>query len=199
LAAETSKRELHPAEHRAYRELFAASRQLVRRWGRLSNALAGTPAAETLARGRDRVEGLLTALASHTAVYDLHGGPLVLNLGDRIADIRAVVTDRSVDTGMVMRFAVLDVEHVATLLGHLGALAKARGDDEAASFCSGWEASIRPEVDATRAAAIALGDTPDVAAAPLDASLLGRAAHGAGWVAGWVGEAVDRVSAKRGR
>jgi hypothetical protein len=197
--AEDSNRELHPAEHRAYRELYASSRQLVRRWGRLMGALAGTPSAAALERGRDRVEGLLTALGSHTAVYQLHGEPMALGVGARLADVRAAVTDRSVDTGMVMRFAVLDIEHVATLLGHLGELAKARGDDEAASFCSGWESSIRPEVDATRAAAVLLGASPDLAAGPLDSSPLGRAAHGAGWVAGWVGETVDRLNAQRKR
>ena len=97
-----------------------------------------------------------------------------------------------------MRIAVLDIEHVATLLGQLGALAAARGDHELASFCHDWEASIRPEVEAVREAAVSLGDSPERAAAPLDSSLLGRAAHGAFWMLGAVGEAVDNVTGRRG-
>jgi len=53
---------------------------------------------------------------------------------------------------------------------------------------------MRPEVKAVRKAAIGLGADPDRAAAPLDASLLGRAAHGVGWVMGSFGEAFDRAA-----
>ena len=100
---------------------------------------------------------------------------------------------------MVLRLAVLDVEHVATLLEHLEALARVRSDRRLAGFCAGWQSSIRPEVEAVRATAVTLGDDPERAAAPLDESLLGRAAHGVGWVAGTIGEAVDRVIGSRRR
>lgn len=150
-----------------------------------------------LERGHDRIEGLLSALAPRTAAYGLHAGPAALGLGARIADLRSTLSDRSVDTGMVMRLAVLDIEHVATLLGQLRSLASAREDHALAAFCREWEASIRSEVETTRMAAVSLGDSPDRAAAPLDDSLLGRAAHGVGWVLGSVGEAVDRVSRSR--
>ena len=119
-------------------------------------------------------------------------------MGARIADIRGAVADRSVDTGMVLRLAVLDIDHVATLLGHLSALARARDDSELSAFCREWEAKVRSDVDRTRVAAVDLGNTPDLAAAPLDESLLGRAAHGVGWVLGSVGEAVDRAIGSRG-
>lgn len=195
----SSDHELHPAEHRAYRELYASSRQLVNRWGRLIAALGGTPYAEVLGHGRHRVESLLAALPTETERYGLYGGVMAQGVGARLADLRTVVSDRTVDTGMVMRLAVLDVEHVATLLGQLSALAHARGDDGLAAFCREWEASVRPEVEATRVAAVSLGDSPDLAAAPLDSSLIGRAAHGVGWVVGSVGEAVDRVAGRLGR
>ena len=197
MAADRSQ--LHPAEHRAYRELYVASRQLVNRWARLIAALEGTPYAEVLDRGRDRVEKLLAVLPAETERRGLYGGPMVLGLGARIGDLRSLITDRSVDTGMVMRAAVLDIEHVATLLGQLGALARSRDDAELAAFCHEWEVSIRPEVEAVRAAAASLGDSPERAAAPLDSSVLGRAAHGVGWVFGAVGEAVDNVTGRRGR
>jgi hypothetical protein len=190
---------LHPAEHRAYRELYAGSRQLINRWGRLESALDGTPYAAVLAQGRTRVEQLMAALAPTTELYGLHGGIAAQGVGARIADVRGIITDRSVDTGMVLRFAVLDIEHVATLLGHLASLAQARDDTMLAGFCREWEAAIRPEVEATRYAAISLGEAPELAAKPLDESTLGRAAHGVGWLLGSVGEAVDKVTGQRGR
>jgi hypothetical protein len=189
---------LHPAEHRAYRELYVSARQLVNRWGRLVEALEETPYAEVLERGRAEVERLLSDLEPRTATYGLHGGVAAQGLGARIADVRGAVSDRSIDTGMVMRLAVLDIDHVSTLLAHLAALARARDDSGLAAFCGEWESRIYPEVQAIRLAAISLGDDPDRAAAPLDSSLLGRAAHGVGWIFGSVGEAVDRVTGSRG-
>ena len=196
-AETTSPDTLHPAEHRAYRELYAASRQLIKRWGRLIRALDGTSYAEALEGGRASVERLLAALAPETARYDLHGGIAAQGFGARIADVRGTLHDRSVDTGMVMRFAVLDIEHVATLLGHLTRLARARADEELAAFCKRWQSEVRPEVRSVRRAAISLGEDPDRAAAPLDDSAIGRAAHGVGWALGSLGEAVDRATGGR--
>ena len=194
LSDEFSHGNLHPAEHRAYRELYASCRQLIARWDRLVSALEGTTAAETLKGSAGRVQDLLAALEPRTAAYGLHGGVAAEGVGARIADLRAVVSDRAVDTGMVMRFAVLDIEHVATLLAHLAELAAARGDDELAGFCRGWSAAMRPEVKSVRKAAVALGSDPERAAAPLDDSTLTKLAHGTGWVFGSVGEAFDRFA-----
>jgi hypothetical protein len=142
------------------------------------------------------VEELLAALEPRTAAFDLHGGVMAQGVGARIADLRASLADRTVDTGMVIRLAVLDIEHVTTLLAHLRELARARGDDELADFCDEWVSSMRPEVKGVRKAAVRLGRDPDRAAAPLDESALGRAAHGVGWVVGSVGEAVDRLTGR---
>jgi hypothetical protein len=194
---DNDRRQLHPAEHRAYRELYASSRQLVNRWGRLISSLEATPYAEVLERGRDRVEKLLTALAGQTERYGLYGGPAAQGVGARIAGVRVAITDRSVDTGMVMRLAVLDIEHVATLLGQLAELALAREDTELTSFCREWQRRMMPDVKATRTTAIAVGASPDRAAAPLDQSVIGRATHRVGWAFGAVGEAVDRFTPAR--
>jgi hypothetical protein len=191
------ERQLHPAEHRAYRELYASSRQLVDRWGRLITSLEGTPYAEVLERGRSRVEKLLAALAVETERYGVYGGPAAQGVGARIAGVRGAITDRSVDTGMVMRLAVLDIEHVATLLGQLAELALARKDNELAAFCREWQRTVMPDVKATRTTAIAVGASPDRAAAPLDQSVIGRATHRVGWAFGAVGEAVDRFTPTR--
>jgi hypothetical protein len=194
---DNDRRRLHPAEHRAYRELYASSRQLINRWGRLISSLEGTPYAEVLERGRDRVEKLLASLAAETERYGVYGGPAAQGVGARIAGVRVAITDRSVDTGMVMRLAVLDIEHVATLLGQLAELALAREDTELTAFCREWQRRVMPDVKATRTTAIAVGASPDRAAAPLDQSVIGRATHRVGWAFGAVGEAVDRFTPTR--
>jgi hypothetical protein len=188
---------LHPAEHRAYRELYASARQLTRRWRRLAPAVEGTPTADALWRGIAEVEELLRVLGPRTAAYGLHGGPTAQGVGARFADLRSVITDRSADTGMVVRFAVLDLEHLTTLLRHLAELARARSDQDLARFCEEWSGRLEAELGAVREAAVKLGTDPDRAAAPLDRSLVNRAAHGAGWVFGSIGEAVDRVAGRR--
>jgi hypothetical protein len=187
---------LHPAEHRAYRELHASCRQLVHRWGRLVGPLQGTPAGEALRRGRDDTRGLLEELEPRTAAYGLEGRPTAQGLGARIADLRALVTDRGADTGLVLRLSVLDLEHVTTLLRHLAELARARGDQDQAAFCEEWSIRLEPDLDAVRETAIELGTDPDRAAAPLGDSPADRVAHGVGWVFGSIGEAIDRVAGR---
>jgi hypothetical protein len=191
--------QLHPSEHRAYRELYVGSRQLMSRWRRLGEALADTECGPVFDRGRARITQLVDALEPTTAAYGLYGGPAAQGMGARIGDVRGAVADRSVDTGMVARQAVLDIDRLATLLGQLAELAGARSDAKLAAFCREWEAAIRPEVDAARDAAVALGSDPDRVAAPLDDSALAQVAHGAGWVMGSVGEAVDRIAASHSR
>jgi hypothetical protein len=186
---------LHPAEHRAYRELYAASRQLLSRWSRLSEAIADTEYAGTIDNAALRVRELLEALEPRTAGYDLHSRPAAQGIGARIGDVRSVVVDRALDTGMAVRLAVLDIEYIVTLLGQLAALARARGDEDLERFCTEWEQRLRPEVKAVRKAAIELGGDPDRAARPLDDSPLGQAIHRAGWALGTLGEWFDRRAA----
>jgi hypothetical protein len=191
------KPKLHPAEHRAYRELYASARQLVRRWRRLAPALGGTPVGDSLERGVAETERLLAALEPRTAAYGLHGGPMAQGAGARIADLRAAIVDRGADTGLVVRFAVLDIEYLTTLLRQLAELARARNDRDLAGFCEEWAGRLETVLNAVREAAVELGTDPDRAAAPLDGSLLNRAAHGVGWVFGSFGEAVDRAVGRR--
>jgi hypothetical protein len=105
--------------------------------------------------------------------------------------------DRGGDTGLVVRSAVLDMEHVTTLLRHLAELARARGDRSMAGFCEEWAGRLESTLDAVREAAVELGADPDRASAPLDDSVVNRAAHRVGWVFGSLGEAVDRVIGRR--
>jgi hypothetical protein len=193
----TEKTELHPAEHRAYRELYAACRQLITRWRRIASALEGTAIGERLNDGAAETSVLVTELGPRTATYGLYGSPMAQGMGARIADLRTVIADRGGDTGLVVRSAVLDMEHVTTLLRHLAELARARGDRSMAGFCEEWAGRLESNLDAVREAAVELGADPDRTSAPLDESVVNRAAHGVGWVFGSVGEAVDRVISRR--
>jgi hypothetical protein len=193
------KPELHPAEHRAYRELYVISRHLVHRWARVGTLLEDTPVGEHLQRGAAEAQRLLEELKPRTEAYGLHGGPMAQGLGARLADLRTGVTDRGADTGLVVRFAVLDADHLTTLLRQLAELARARGDQEMATFCEQWAVRFEPHLDAVRQAAVELGSDPDRAAAPVDDSPLNRAAHGIGWTFGAIGEGIDNLAGRARR
>jgi hypothetical protein len=194
---ETERTKLHPAEHRAYRELYAASRQLITRWRRVGSALEDTPVGARLEDGAAETSVLLTELAPRTASYGLYGSPTAQGMGARLADLRTAFMDRGGDTGLVVRSAVLDMEHVTTLLRHLAELSRARGDRNMAGFCEEWAARLESTLDAVREAAVELGADPDRTSAPLSDSTVNRAAHGVGWVFGSIGEAVDKAVGRR--
>jgi|SRR5829696_3035763 len=193
----TERTSLHPAEHRAYRELYAASRQLITRWRRVGAALEDTPVGARLEDGAAETSVLLTELAPRTASYGLYGSPTAQGMGARIADVRTAFVDRSGDTGLVVRSAVLDMEHVTTLLRHLAELARARDDRDMAGFCEEWASRLESTLDAVREGAVELGADPDRTSAPLNDSTVSRAAHGVGWVFGSIGEAVDKAIGRR--
>lgn len=194
---ETERTKLHPAEHRAYRELYVASRQLITRWRRLGSALEDTPVGARLEDGAAETSVLLTELGPRTASYGLYGSPTAQGMGARLADLRTAFMDRGGDTGLVVRSAVLDMEHVTTLLRHLAELARARGDRNIAGFCEEWAGRLESSLDAVREGAVELGADPDRTSAPLSDSPVNRAAHGVGWVFGSIGEAVDKAVGRR--
>jgi hypothetical protein len=193
----TEQTELHPAEHRAYRELYASCRQLITRWRRVGSALDDTAVGDRLLDGAAETSVLLTELAPRTATYGLYGTPLAQGIGARMADVRTTLLDRGGDTGLVVRSAVLDMEHVTTLLRQLAELARARGDRNMAGFCEEWAGRLESTLDAVREGAVELGADPDRVSAPIDESVVNRAAHGVGWVFGSIGEAVDKVVGSR--
>jgi hypothetical protein len=141
---------------------------------------------------------MLAELEPRTEAHGLHGGPAAHGAGATLAGLRSAVVDRSVDTGLAARMAVLDIEHVTTLLLQLAELALARKDEEMAAFCIGWAKRLRPVVKDARRAAVALGTDPERVGAPLDPSPLGQAIHRAGWAMGTVGEWIDRRAGSHG-
>jgi hypothetical protein len=182
--------ELHPAEHRALRELHAAGRQLATHWARLASRLGGAPAAP-LRDGAARARGLCAELAEETAKHDLHGFPAAQGLGAQLAGLRNSAGDVVLERNQALRFAVLDAEHVATLLRYLAALADRRDDAALAAFHRRWAGEVESARDAVRDAAIALAADPDDAVGPAERSPLGRAGLGAATAVGTLGEAFD--------
>jgi hypothetical protein len=197
--ADNDKPKLHPAEHRAYRELYASARHLTHRWARVGTLLDDIPIGERLQRGAAEAERLLEELRPRTEAYGLYGSPMAQNLGARLADLRTGIADRGGDAGMVARFSVLDGEHLTTLLRQLAELARARQDRDMAGFCEDWAVRFEPHLDAVREAAVELGKDPDRAGAPVADTVLNRAAHGVGWTFGAVGEGIDKLAGRARR
>ncbi len=186
-------RTLHPAETRGYRELYAFSRQMAEHWTALARQLgAGSAAGDTLQKGAVAARELIGELESVTARYGLYGKPAAQGMGIALARGRAGVRDRFMERNQALRFAVKDVEHLTMLLAYLASVADSQSDTELAGLCGRWERKLRRHAAAARTSAVEQGADPDGAVEPLDGSWLGKAAHSAGFLAGSVGEWVDR-------
>jgi type VI protein secretion system component VasF len=181
---------LYRAEHRARRELHAVARQLSGHWQRLAERIGGPPAA-ILRHGAGAARELLDELDARTAEHGLHGFPAAQGAGGRLAGVRNNAGDLLLERNQALRIAVLDVQHLTTLLGYLGRLATTRGDEQLAAFHLGWEARLREFEDDAREAAIALGCEPAAAVVPADQGPLGRAGHRVATAVGGAGEALD--------
>jgi hypothetical protein len=184
--------DLHPAQNRGLRELVATARQLGEHWGSLAPRLGGTPAAATLATGSTRAEALLRTLNPLIEARGLYGGVAAHSVGKSLAGSRNRVGDRFLERNQALRTAVLDVQHVVTLLGYQAQLAATQGDEELASALRRHEKELLASERAARRAAVKLGAKPDEAIERLDQSPAGRVAHGAANAVGTVGEWVDR-------
>ena len=184
--------QLHPAQNRGLRELYATTRQLAEHWGALTARFAGTPAADVLDDGVIRAREMLKALPALTEARGLYGGPAAHSVGRSLAGSRSLVGDRFLERNQALRTAVLDVQHVVTLVGYQAELAVHGGDTELAEALKGFEREMLAVERAARRAAIRLGREPDVAVERLDSSPAGKLAHGAVNVVGTVGEWTDR-------
>jgi len=192
VATETEQR-LYPAEHRALRELHAAVRHLARHWRRLG---ARTHAA-ALREGEAEARELLVELRRRAEAHGLQVFPAAQGGGGGIAGLRNALGDRLLERNQALRAAVLDVQHVVTLLGYLGELAEHRGDGELAAFHHRWETRLRAIEDRVRTTAVAAGADPDGAVAPAVPGAGGRLGHRVGYALGALGESIDRSGAGR--
>jgi hypothetical protein len=191
---------LHPAENRGYRELYAFTQQLGDWWARLAGRLDDHDTVAALERGVEAGGRLLGELAERTAAYGLHGRPAASGVGARIASGRSEVADRFLERNQALRLAVPDVHRLRVLLDYLAAVADTRDDEGLAQFCRSWERRLGRIEGPVRRAAVATGEDPDGAIEPLEPSPVGRAAHGIATAFGAAGEWVDgRVADRRSR
>jgi len=179
---------LHPAEHRAVRELHATGRALASHWTALAARL-GAPAEQPLRAGASSARALLEALSYRS---DLPAGyPAAQGVGGGLAALRGSARDLVLERNQALRLALGDLQHVITLLAYLAALADARGDSELAAFHREWEDQLASSQRAVSDAVLALGAEPDAAVLPADFGPLGRAGHGVANAFGTFGEAFD--------
>lgn len=184
---------MHPARHRGLRELYAMARQLRDHWRALAGRLqpAAPEQAALLRAGSDDARALLGELTAVTAERGLHGRPSAQGLGARLASLHSGLLDTALERNQALRFAVLDVVHVVTLLEYLAALARADADPELDAFLAGWAPRMRAHEQALRVAAVAVAAEPDGAIAAAAPGLAGRIGHRAATAAGTLGEWVD--------
>jgi len=189
--------DLHPAENRGYRELYAFTRNIVEHWPKLADRLVGTSAERPLRDGAEAAQAVLRDLEGRTPKYGLYGKPAAQGVGLNLARTQRNVRDRFLERNQALRFAVSDLQNVVTLLGYLEQVARTRGDDDLRAFCSDQRARLMPIERTSRAAAIELGSDPDAAIEPIDKSAAGKIAHGAAYTMGSVGEWFDRRAGKK--
>jgi hypothetical protein len=185
--AEVTTNGLLPAEHRALRELHATARQLESHWAKLARRLDD----DLLADGAAAAHDLLAELRERVGGdHDLHGQPAAQAVGARLAGARGV-SDLLLERNQAFRTALLDLQHVTTLLGYTAALAHTRGDESLAAWQQQWQDRLEVLENRGRAAAAAMGADPETATRPADDSRAGRAGARLGVAFGTVGEAID--------
>jgi hypothetical protein len=177
---------MHPARHRALRELGAFARQMAEHWETLGERLDLAALRDGAVAAREVLEQA-QALAS---ARDLEIGAAALGAG-RVVRARPPVPDGALEHNQALRFALLDAEHLIVLCQYVGALSATEGDEEAVAACRSWKEALQKPARAARRSAVALGKDPDTAIEPLSV------AHRIGWALGWLGEATDRRRAKR--
>jgi len=187
---------LHPAEGRGYRELYFAGRATVRQLRSISPAYGGSSAETALADAAAAVTEMITELRPITARHDLYSQFAAEGAGAGAGIVRSG-RDRFLERNQALRLATDDVGHLIGLVSYLGVVSETGGNQDLAEFCDKWEPRLRGQLESLRKATAELAADPDLAVQPLDGSLLGRAAHGIGWVAGTIGEWTDRQVARR--
>ncbi len=148
-----------------------------------------------LGRGVEASKELLEELAERTAAYGLHGVPAATGAGVWVSRARGA-SDLLLERNQAVRAAVVDAQHVTTLLGYLAAVADQRSDAELAGWLRGWETKLLAIESDMRAAAVAEGENPERAIEPYDESKLGRVGHAIAAKLGTLGEAVDARAAR---
>jgi hypothetical protein len=180
---------MHPARHRAFRELGAFGRQMGDHWAGLAKRFDGA-AGEALATGAQAARDVVTEARAVTRARDLEIGRAALNAG-LVARARPSAPDAALERNQALRFALLDAQHVLTLVDYIAELSLADADPEAHAACAAWAGRLRDSERALRREAVGIGATPDAAVEPLSH------AQKIQFAIGWLGEASDRVRPRR--
>jgi hypothetical protein len=122
-------------------------------------------------------------------------GEAAADAAGRLAPPRPGAPDAVLERNQALRFAVLDVQHVVTLLRYLERLAAADGDEELRALLAGAAAELGAVEQRARDAVIALGDRPDDALRPAGP----RAGQLLNYAVGAWGEWIDRRIGRRRR
>ena len=181
---------MHPARHRALREVGAFSRQMFDHWSALAERVPDAYA-KPLRDGALAAQRVLDEVRPLATARDLEIGQLAVGVAGRVARARPPVPDAMLEVNQALRFALLDAEHLLNLVKYVGALSAAEGDTELEEACAKWARAVQRPAGAARKAAITLGSDPDTAIAPIS--------KGAklGYLIGWFGEATDRRRAAK--
>ena len=186
--------QLHPAQNRGFRELYAAGRLVAEHY----KSLAGATGEQAFADVASDARRLIDELGDQTKRYGLYGYPAAQGVGANAARLQISVPNRFLERNQALRVAVLDVQHVVTLLAYLGNASETNGNADLAEFCRSWEAQLREAEERLRAAAAEQGRGDlDRAVEPLYDSPGGRAGHKVQLWVGAFGEWFDRRSAHR--
>jgi hypothetical protein len=186
---------LHAAQNRGLRELYATARNLAGHWEALEPRFDQPEARQALLNGSKRARALMAELPQVTEPHNLFVGAAARQAGASLSGARSEVADRFLERNQALRTAVLDVQHVVTLLGYQAELAETNGNPDLLEFCRRWEKDLAEVERTARRAAVRSGRDPDGAIERVDDSVAGRAAQGAAFWIGSVGEWFDR---KRG-
>lgn len=188
---------LHPTEHRGYRELYLSLQSMQKHWVRLSRDIEEEHALDALRFGVHRTGTLLRELKPVTENFGVFGGPRALGAGRVNAAVQNLLRDPFLELNQALRLAILDAEHVANLLEYLAAAASQRGDEITEAFFQKWERRIRDLSRKVRKAAIALVANPDQCVQPAHDSLRGKLCNRAAVLVGTYGEASDQRWGKK--
>lgn len=181
---------MHPATHRALRELVASARVLSHRWRRLA-ALA-PDVAEPLRSGAHDADALVVAMSQIAEARAVAIGGAASGLGTALGEGMARLGEPFLERNQTLRAAVLDAHHLTVLLHYLERLARTQDDDSLAAACHEWAHRLAGVEGRVREAALGEGDHPDRAIEAVDDSAAGRAAHRVAVGVGAAGEWVDR-------
>jgi hypothetical protein len=187
---------LHPAQNRGLREAYATARHLERHWSSLAGRVSSQEAV-VLRGGVVAAESLVAELEPAAGSRGLAFQPAARSLGRGLAGARAELVDRALERNQALRWALLEAQHLVTLLRYQAAVADSRGDAELSALCARHADGIAEVAGAAAQLVEDLGRRPDEAVAPLVADRTGDVGHRMATAIGSLGEWLDRQLGRR--